>query len=102
MTFTYVLYLLFVLIGCACVLYFGKVKFNSHQIRATALSLIVTAFIFIAWDILAVSRGHWSFGLEHTLNIVIINQPIEEIKFFLVVPFFGIVVYRFVSGRKSQ
>ncbi len=102
MSFTYILYLLFVLVGCACVIYFGKVKFNSHQIRATALSLIITAFIFITWDILAVSRGHWSFGLEHTLNWIIINQPIEEIKFFLVVPLFGIAVYRFVSERKSR
>lgn len=101
MPFTYVLYLLFVLLGCACVIYFGKIKFTSHQIRATTLSLILTAVVFVVWDILAVWRGHWSFGLEHTLNWIIINQPIEEIKFFILVPFFGIVVYRFASRGKT-
>lgn len=101
MPFMYILYLLFVLIGCVCVIYFGKIRFTSLQLHATALSLILTAFVFIAWDILAVSRGHWSFGLDHTLNVIIINQPIEEIKFFFVVPFFGLVVYRFLSGGKA-
>lgn len=101
MSFTYILYLLFVLIGCACVIHFGKIRFTPLQLRATALSLVLTAFVFIVWDILAVLRGHWSFGLEHTLNMIIINQPIEEIKFFFAVPFFGLVVYRFLSGGKA-
>jgi lycopene cyclase domain-containing protein len=65
------------------------------------MSLILTALVFVVWDILAVSRGHWSFGLEHTLNWMIVNQPIEEIMFFFVIPFFGLVVYRFVSKGEN-
>ncbi len=89
MSFTYLAYLAWTLIGCICVIYFGKIKFTALQLRATILSLLITAFIFIVWDILAVSRGHWSFGLEHTLNVLIVNQPIEEIKFEFHIGFQG-------------
>jgi len=50
-------------------------------------SIFSVAFFWIIADIIQTYRGHWSFNSDYTLGFKIINLPIEEVFFFLVVPF---------------
>ena len=101
MSFTYTLYLLFALAGTFALARVFTISFTAKQVKAILFSLLATMIVFTAWDAWAVSQGHWSFGLQHTLNFLIGNQPLEEIGFFLAMPFFGIVVWEII-GKYSE
>jgi lycopene cyclase domain-containing protein len=49
--------------------------------------------VFVLWDVLAVSLGHWEFGLDKMLGIVVFNQPLEELAFFVIAPFMYVVIW---------
>ena len=55
--------------------------------KALVLSILCVLLIFGLWDIFAVFRGHWSFGLGAVFGIRLINLPLEEVLFFIVIPF---------------
>lgn len=58
-----------------------------RNFRALVFSLSILVVIFGAWDIFATWRAHWSFNPEGVFGINIINLPVEEWLFFIVVPF---------------
>ncbi len=88
--FYYIIYLLVVLFSAFLIKAVGRIEINYSK----ALGAIVPVFvIFLLWDIAATELGHWEFGLDKMLGLVVVNQPIEEIAFFLVIPFFHIVVW---------
>ncbi len=102
MSFVYAGYLALVLLGAWGIIRWGNIRFSPREWKAVFISIPVVAFLFTVWDILAVKRGHWSFGLEHTLGVGILNQPMEEIFFFVIIPFFGVVVYHYFKGGKIE
>ena len=96
----YLIYMLVVLASALLIAAVGKIKIDYRK----ALLAIAPVFaVFVAWDIFATWRGHWEFGLDKMLGILIINQPIEEIAFFIIIPLFHIVVWEAIkkyAGRK--
>jgi lycopene beta-cyclase len=58
-----------------------------RNFKALSLTLILTVVIFGAWDIFAVWRGHWNFSSRNIYGVRIVNLPVEEWLFFLVIPF---------------
>jgi lycopene cyclase domain-containing protein len=48
---------------------------------------------YIIWDVIVTYRGDWSFNEEFLSGIKVINLPIEEIMFFIVVPYACIFIY---------
>ena len=58
-----------------------------RNIRALFASIILILIIFGSWDIFATWRGHWSFNPQGVWQMRIINLPIEEVLFFVVIPF---------------
>jgi lycopene cyclase domain-containing protein len=54
--------------------------------RRLAGSLLPTVAAFVAWDVLAIRLGHWTFSPRWTTGWRIGNIPVEEITFFLVIP----------------
>ena len=68
------------------------------------LAILLPMIIFIAWDITAAHRGHWGFNPEYVTGLFIFNLPIEEILFFIVIPFAGLFtweVVKYFSGQKK-
>mgnify|MGYP001770282529 CR=1 FL=1 len=72
--------------------------------KALASALLFLLAIFGAWDIFAVWRGHWNFSPEYIYGFKIINLPVEEWLFFLVIPFCCIFTWealRFMLKRRQ-
>jgi lycopene cyclase domain-containing protein len=59
--------------------------------------MIITGIPFVTWDIIATERGDWGFNYDHTLPIRIFNLPVEEILFFITVPYSMIFLYKTFS-----
>jgi lycopene cyclase domain-containing protein len=55
--------------------------------------LIITGLIFLLWDYIFTVYGVWSFNPEYIIGFYVLNLPIEEILFFVTVPFACIFVY---------
>jgi lycopene cyclase domain-containing protein len=55
--------------------------------------LLITGLLFLFWDYLFTIYGVWSFNPEYIIGFHILDLPIEEILFFITVPFACIFVY---------
>ncbi|MCU0666517.1 MAG: lycopene cyclase domain-containing protein [Candidatus Omnitrophica bacterium] len=55
--------------------------------RALVFSISLIVIIFGSWDVFAVWRNHWYFNPRAVWGIKIINLPLEEVLFFVVIPF---------------
>jgi lycopene cyclase domain-containing protein len=47
----------------------------------------IAASIFITWDILFTHQGVWGFNLKYVIGLYFYNLPIEEVLFFICIPF---------------
>ncbi|MCG9909837.1 MAG: lycopene cyclase domain-containing protein [Flavobacteriales bacterium] len=56
-------------------------------------AILITAAVFIPWDMWKTSLGVWSFNPDYILGIFIGNLPIEEWLFFITVPYAILFVY---------
>jgi isorenieratene synthase len=54
--------------------------------RSLAIATVVVAVPFVAWDS-AVAGSHWWFDPRYTLGVELFGLPIEEVLFFIAVPY---------------
>ncbi|KMQ71898.1 lycopene cyclase domain-containing protein [Chryseobacterium koreense] len=92
MRFTYSLILFFTVIICLIASFDKRISFNRH-FAAFFKAAILVAVPFIAWDIYFTSIGVWWFNTDYTLGIKIAGLPLEEILFFIFIPFSCIFTY---------
>jgi len=65
-----------------------------HRRRGVALLATgIVAVPFLVWDVVVTDAGHWSFSSKYILGPKLLNLPIEEVLFFLVVPLAAILVW---------
>lgn len=55
--------------------------------------MLFPAILYIAWDMYFTSKGVWSFNEAYITGIKIINLPLEEVLFFLIVPYCCVFIY---------
>nr|WP_249665335.1 lycopene cyclase domain-containing protein [Mucilaginibacter sp. Bleaf8] len=55
--------------------------------------MAITGMVFLFWDVLFTVKGVWSFNADYITGIAFWGLPIEEILFFLTVPFSCIFIY---------
>lgn len=56
-------------------------------------AILVNGLCFIVWDALFTENGIWGFNEEYLVGIYIFNLPLEEILFFITVPYACVFIY---------
>ena len=72
------------------------------NMKALLLSLLSVVVVFGAWDVFATWRGHWHFEESGVWGINIINLPLEEWLFFIVIPFCCVFTWeamKYIRGK---
>jgi lycopene cyclase domain-containing protein len=73
-----------------------KLDFYKYPLKIL-FALGIPFSVFMVWDWGAVLRGHWSFNEKYITGFKIINLPVEEILFFIVVPFCALFTWEVVK-----
>lgn len=69
-----------------------KVKFFK-QLKSLSLSIFIVSVIFIIWDVFFTKYGVWGFNNEYLLGLSFFKLPIEEVLFFIVVPYACVFIH---------
>jgi lycopene cyclase domain-containing protein len=68
-----------------------------QNIGSLLISISLVVIVFSSWDIFAVYRGHWFFNPAGVWKLRIINLPVEEVLFFVVIPFCCIFTWEVIN-----
>lgn len=73
-----------------------KLKFYTRW-RALGISYLTAGIFFMVWDVLATEAGHWEFNEKYVMGWKLLGLPIEEILFFVTVPYACLFTYESIS-----
>jgi lycopene cyclase domain-containing protein len=65
-------------------------------------SIFIILIIFGGWDIFAVFRQHWYFNPDGVWHFKIVNLPLEELLFFIIIPFCCIFTWEAINFIKAK
>ena len=65
-------------------------------------AIVPVAAVFIAWDVVATSAGHWNFVPTQTFAARLWGLPLEEYAFFVVIPLAGILTFEAVTAVRAR
>lgn len=74
----------------------NKIKFYK-KLPALLLSILIVSSAYIIWDVIATMRGDWGFNPEFLTGIYFFNLPLEEILFFITVPYSCVFILETVN-----
>ena len=64
-----------------------------HFLKARIMWALVFLVVGTIWDTYAIPNGHWVFTGKGILGVYIGVIPLEEFMWFLIVPYFCLVLY---------
>jgi lycopene cyclase domain-containing protein len=100
-TVTYLLIMLFSLAGPLALSFDGRVNFYKKWKFALQAGIIV-AIPFVVWDSLFTKHSFWGFNSERILGVKFFDLPIEEISFFIIIPFCCVFIAELLSFFNYQ
>ncbi|WP_276496541.1 lycopene cyclase domain-containing protein [Pontibacter litorisediminis] len=56
-------------------------------------AILLNGLFFVAWDVWFTEAGVWGFNEEYLTGIYLFNLPLEEVLFFLTVPYACVFIY---------
>jgi len=75
-------------------LYSFHKKMNfSKQWKSVFASILLVATLFVIWDVVFTSLGIWGFNSRYHLPYLIGGLPIEEVLFFICIPYASIFIH---------
>ncbi len=61
-------------------------------------AILLTGIVFLIWDILFTKLNVWSFNPDYLVGINLLGLPLEEILFFLTVPYACVFIYECLNA----
>ena len=65
--------------------------------RVLLAALIPVVIVFAIWDVVAIARDHWTYNPRFVTGIEFGTLPLEELVFFVVIPFCARLSYEAVG-----
>jgi len=90
----------FIVLGTVWLEYFLRTRVLRRS-RRLILSVLPVLAVFLAWDLYAISSGHWSFNEALTTGLGMGDLPLEEVLFFVVVPVASILTLEAVRSARG-
>ncbi|MCF7916380.1 MAG: lycopene cyclase domain-containing protein [Candidatus Omnitrophica bacterium] len=97
----YSLILFFSLIVPLLLSLYPPLKFYKNY-KSLFLTIFFIFILFGGWDIWATYRGHWYFNSKYIWGPKIFNLPLEEVFFFIVIPFCSIFSWEVILFFKKK
>jgi lycopene cyclase domain-containing protein len=73
-----------------------------RRVRRLLLTLVPVVLVFLLWDAYAIDSGHWTFDVQRVTGLeVFADIPLEELLFFIVVPFASILTLEAVRSVRG-
>ena len=72
---------------------FAPKVYYYRKMKSLIIAIVVISSLFIVWDALATARGDWGFNKKYITGHRIFGLPLEEILFFIAVPYSCIFLY---------
>jgi lycopene cyclase domain-containing protein len=96
-------YLIFNLVVLSGPVFFGSLKccYIWNHWKQMLIAIVLPAIPFLLWDAL-VTGTHWNFNPKYVSGIKIINLPVEEILFFITVPFACLFTWEMIIRRVKE
>ena len=69
-----------------------KMRFIQYW-KVVFLSILIVAVPFLIWDVIFTLNGVWGFNSKYYLGITIFKLPLEEILFFICIPYASIFTH---------
>ncbi len=98
---SYVAVLALVILGSIWIEVFlrSRVMRRPKRLLFTILLVLIP---FLIWDAYAISQGHWYFDESGILGVYLPGEiPLDELLFFIVIPFASILTLEAVRGFKG-
>ena len=64
-----------------------------RQWRAAAVGILAMMGLFVPWDAFFTAQGVWSFAEQHTWRTRVFGLPLEELGFFICIPYACLFTY---------
>lgn len=78
-----------------------KVAFYKHW-KYLLPAILVNAVLFVLWDMYFTKHGVWSFNPDYICGVYLFNLPIEEVLFFIVVPYSCAFIYECLNAYVTK
>jgi lycopene cyclase domain-containing protein len=78
--------------------FFPSFKFY-RRYKALFLSILIVGGLFLWWDVAVTARGDWSFNNDFILGTRVMGLPLEELLFFIAVPYSCLFLYEALRSR---
>jgi lycopene cyclase domain-containing protein len=79
----------------------SRVAYYRH-FRALGTAILVVSGLYIGWDIIVTNWGEWSFNSRYVSGVTVINLPLEEILFFITVPYACLFIYEVILTTSKE
>lgn len=96
MKFTYVYVDLFSIVVPFIFSFHPKLKFIANW-KSFLPAIFFTSVFFLIWDILYTNIGVWGFNPKYILGVYFFDLPIEEMLFFVCIPYSCLFTYHCLS-----